>query len=524
MAGIGTTLTREARIGDIAMSGRRLISKAMWPVLILLAVELGVLVFSADPGTQSFVLICLGTVLVLGVWSKMGSGLPILPLLAVQNLVAFGLPIAAHNENVVHYTTQQLTDAGWEVFAFSAALIGSWRAGMQIFHTGSPLCYALIGFNENSPKLARVGMNMVIGSSIYEFLNATNLLSTVLHLLPAGSESIVHVLISAVSACGFFLGAMMIGKGKITGLQRSLFWLLLTMQCYIAASAFLLSSTITVVFSVAIGYFWGSGRLPTRFIIVVLVVLSYLNLGKFIMRERYWLKGEGNPTPQFTLGEMPRYYSEWVNVSWQVLTNAEVEGDTHEAFSQMLASGKQTQTGQTLLDRINNLQNLLYVIDVMQTNHVKPVGGATYTLIPPLLVPRIIWPNKPRTHEGQVLLNVHFGRQDLHSTLQTYIAWGLLAEAYGNFGPIAGSIILGLFLGGLLSWIEQYTARKLLLSVEGFLSFTLFLGMANSFEMVASVLVTSLFQACVPIVLASIPFVHRTAGRTAQPAAAARAE
>jgi hypothetical protein len=127
-----------------------------------------------------------------------------------------------------------------------------------------------------------------------------------------------------------------------------------------------------------------------------------------------------------------------------------------------------------------------------------------------LLVPRVLWPDKPRGHEGQVLLNVHFGRQDEDSTLTTYIAWGLLPEAYGNFGPIAGSIFLGGCLGFLFAWIENVSARKLIVSMEGFLLISALMNMMNSFEMVASILVTSTFQSMVVIVLASAPFVRRT--------------
>ena len=130
-----------------------------------------------------------------------------------------------------------------------------------------------------------------------------------------------------------------------------------------------------------------------------------------------------------------------------------------------------------------------------------------------MLIPRIFWPEKPRTHEGQILLNVHFGRQELDSTFQTYIAWGLLAEAYGNFGAILGNLVLGVFLGICCAWLENFTARKLLLSLEGFISFTLLLGIMGSFEMVASVLVTSTFQSVMVLAAASIPFVERTSLR-----------
>jgi len=36
---------------------------------------------------------------------------------------------------------------------------------------------------------------------------------------------------------------------------------------------------------------------------------------------------------------------------------------------------------QTLLDRLDNLQNLLFVVDAMDFGHVKPLYGKTYSLI-----------------------------------------------------------------------------------------------------------------------------------------------
>jgi hypothetical protein len=107
------------------------------------------------------------------------------------------------------------------------------------------------------------------------------------------------------------------------------------------------------------------------------------------------------------------------------------------------------------------------------------------------------------------MLNVHFGRQSRADSFTTYIAWGLLPEAYGNFGSTWGAVILGVVLGGLFAWLENLTASKPLLSLEGMVTFALFIGLASSFEMVSSVLITSLFQSVVTIALACFPFVQR---------------
>ena len=242
--------------------------------------------------------------------------------------------------------------------------------------------------------------------------------------------------------------------------------------------------------------------MPWRYMTVVVLVLSFLNLGKFTMREQYWTQ-EGEQAPQFTLGQMPRHYAEWFQASYDAIGPG-------SANSTLLEERNQRSKAQSLLERINNLQNLLFVIDAMDAGHLPSLGGETYSLIPPLLVPRIFWPDKPRSHEGQVRLNVHFGRQDLNATFQTYIAWGLLPEAYGNFGPRAGAVFLGVCLGLLFAWLENFTARKLLLSLEGFIAFTVLLDMAASFEMVASVLVTTIFQSVILLIVVSVPFVERT--------------
>jgi hypothetical protein len=497
-------------LGDVGLSARHFLKRGIWPIVTGVCVCFAVLIFTGHPGAPAFALIAIGNLILLAMWSNNGQGLPLIPVLGIQNLVAYGLPLLTKNENVMGYPPEYMFKAGQEMLIFSLTLAITWRIGMQVIPTHSKLCYALQGFDSASPKLGRLGLGMVIGSSLYHLLHSAGALDSILAMLPAGMESIENAFISAISASGFFLTAMMIGRGAIRGIGRSIFWVLLWLQCFISASGFLLSATTTVLFSAGIGLFWGGGKIPWRLIGISAAMLAFLNLGKFTMRERYWRTAEEGGAPTFGITEMPHYYTEWIGASVDAITGAPVTSSKRDAFSQLKQQDDSQQSGQSLLDRINNLQNLLFVIDAMESNHVPPLGGASYAVIPPLLIPRVIWGgNKPRSHEGQVRLNVHFGRQDLNSTFSTYIAWGLLPEAYGNFGPATGAIILGGVLGFFAAWVERFGARKLVLSLEGFLSFTLFLGIANSFEMVASVLVTSIFQAFVPTILASLPFVEQ---------------
>ena len=496
-------LDRYTQIGDLADSVRWLIRRALLPASVVLGGESAYLFFTGSRGATAFALIALGTVIVLGLWRAKGIGLPIVPLIAIQNLIVYGLPIVIGHEVLSNYPASFTTKAGIDVLVFSCSLIAAWRMGMTFFHPASAMSYALHGFKqEGADRLKRVGFGLILGSSLYLLLESLGVMATFYSALPEGSYSVITSLLAAAGACGFFLVAMFVGAGSVSPLGRILFWGLLIGNCFVSASGFLLSSTTALLASVMIGLFWSSGRMPWRYLSVVVLVLSFLNLGKFTMREQYWTQ-EGEQAPQFTLGQMPHHYAEWIEASYDAINPS-------ASIATMSDERNKRAKSQSLLERVNNLQNLLFVIDAIDVNHISPLGGETYSLIPPLLVPRILWPDKPRAHEGQVRLNVHFGRQDLDSTFQTYIAWGLLPEAYGNFGARVGAILLGGFLGLVFAWLENFTARKLLLSLEGFIAFTILLDMAGSFEMVASVLVTSMFQSVVLLIVASVPFVERT--------------
>jgi hypothetical protein len=500
---------RFAVVGDIATSVRRLLKKSLLPIAALLGAATLFLIVTDRPGALCFGLIAGGTCLVFAVWKEAGIGIPLLPAFALQHFLAYSLPVLTGNEIVLSYAPAYLTKAGEEVLIFLSALTVAWIVGMRTFRPSPAVSYILTDFNrEGGRKIKSAGFLLCGAATLYLVLQAAGVTDPIIAMLPAGSGSAANALVSAAGTCGFFLVAMLAGGRDLKRLERGTFWLLLFVNCFVSAASFLLSTVIYIIFSAVAGLFWSSGRVPWRFLMVVLFALGFLNVGKYAMRERYWhVNIEGaDPITSFTLSQMPETYSEWVGASVDAIT-----GKT-EPQSWRTADLKQDDS-HSLLDRINNLQNLLYVIDVMDRRHLAPLGGETYALVPPLLLPTLLWPNKPKAHAGQIRLNVYFGRQDLVSTLSTYVAWGLLPEAYGNFGPVWGAVVLGLVLGLFFAWLENATARKMVLSLEGFLGFAVFLGMANSIEMVASVLVPSIVQAIEPIIVAALPFVRRTKNR-----------
>ena len=493
------TIDRYTTMGEIAQRVQAVVNRGFWPTMTLLILGIAWIAYHEQiVAALSFALISLGCGVALAVWRHKGIGLPLLPMFALQQLIAYGLPLITGHEIVREYSDEYVARAGLEVCVFLGCLAGSWRLGMQVFSPSPPVCYALHALARRGLEgLSRTGFYLIIASTGFILLQGVGLTDFVYTLLPAGSSSIVTALLAAVSTCGFFLASISIGKTETPFWRKAVFVGLLIANFLISSSSLLLSGSAVVIGSVVVGLFWGTGRIPWLWIAIMLLALSFLNLGKYPMRDRYWTP-EGDNGATVALAEMPARYSEWTQASVDVLL---APPDNGSAWSK-----PQVQTSYSLSERVNNLGNLLFVIDAMDAQKIPPLYGETYALIPPLLVPRILWPDKPRTHEGQVLLAVHFGRQELSATFTTYIAWGLLPEAYGNFGPLAGSIILGVFLGLIFAWIENATVRKTVLSVEGFVGFAFFLSMASSFELVSSTLVTSQFQAMVPIIAACAPF------------------
>ena len=215
--------------------------------------------------------------------------------------------------------------------------------------------------------------------------------------------------------------------------------------------------------------------MPIKSIAIVLAGIGFLNEGKFEMRARYWEKGYVSTG----ISGLPTLYADWVSASFDSVFGRE---DSRRV------------EGQKFLNRIDNLQNLLFAVECLEVRNMETIGGQGYALVPKLLIPRILWPNKPRTHEGQDLLNIHFQRQSYEQSRTTFYAWGLLAEAIGNFGMWFGPAVLGIMLGLVSGAIESWSIKKSLLSLEGFAASMLFVFAIISFEMNLSILVTSLAQ------------------------------
>jgi hypothetical protein len=133
------------------------------------------------------------------------------------------------------------------------------------------------------------------------------------------------------------------------------------------------------------------------------------------------------------------------------------------------------------------------------------LDGLTYGQIPGQFVPRFFWADKPVAHISTYTLSIYYGLQRPEDTKKTTIAFGLLAEAYANFG-FYGVGLLAAFFAVCLKKYGRWAQESPILSYAGLL---LVLLMAWSFqtELTLSIWLSSLFQAAIAVL--GVPFLLR---------------
>jgi len=227
---------------------------------------------------------------------------------------------------------------------------------------------------------------------------------------------------------------------------------------------------IFFLLSTTLGYMVSAARVPWRTALVALLVVGVLHAGKQEMRQKYW-ESQANYIEYESRPSLPEFAAEWVGAG----VTAIVAGDVGRDVSQ----------------RASLVWILLHVQRVAPIP-IPYLEGATYALLPQMLVPRFLDPTKIVSQAGMNLLNVHFGILTEEGTEKTAVGWGPLAEGYANFGYFgvaAAAIVIGLFGGALTAW----SAGAAPVSLPALLAIAAMLQMAN-LEADLAYLLTSTMQ------------------------------
>jgi len=449
----------------------------------------------------SYAIISLPCLALLLMWSRQSvRGIPILPVFILQQGLIYGLPLVVGSDSIPYQTEGMIGMASRTVGLLLLFSGLGWFIGRNLPVSLRPSKWQLsfTGGESYRVRTFNLGFTLLVLALVLQIVLQGDI---ILKLLPGALWRFLPVVRTVGDVCSMFgalLGAMSVEGGGHRRRRIVGYWAMVGAIFFLSISDVLISSAMGLVAAASIGVALGKGKIPWKFLIASMALVGFLNQGKFEIRERYW-GGMANTT-NIAIHRLPSFYYDWAKTSSRPIFQKDPLAD-----GRVIGTTDRHDRGQFIIERINNLGILVFAVDAIEEGGVEPLNGETYALVPRLLIPRFLWPDKPRTHEGQVRLNLHFGRQStVEQTEQTYIAWGLLPEAVGNFGRIGGPIFLGTFLGMFFGYLERISIRKHLFSIEGLVLAALLLKVAISFEMVASVLVTSTFQFVVGVILVGI--------------------
>jgi hypothetical protein len=438
-----------------------------------------------DPGVVAAgVIVAIASIYPLYFWLLGWShGLPIWPVFVASNGIVAALPMIQDSENLAVYTPGEIIVGGMTFVGF--------------FALGTVIWLSLTGRQRKPPE----AVLMIAREHSERYLFTFIVIGLLFYLnqlggivpLPGNTMQIVRGVSSALSMLGIFVLAFYDGQGLLKRPQSMWLVVLTTMTVLAAAAGLIMATAIVPVAMLLMGYALGAGKVPWRSLAVVLLVASILHPGKFAMRELYW----GPDRPAFRLTILPQFYLDWF-------------GNGIEQFSSMVGFGKplaKEEQATGLFER-SGVLHMLLLVQKKSPDEAPFLNGLTYEPIPRLLVPRFIDDEKGISHAGNVLLTVNYGVQTLEQTRGTSIGWGLVPEAYANFGymGVAGlAVVLAIFY----SWMTNISVGVPMTSLRFVLGLLIMAAATKADTM--GVFITSQFQGIVGVSMAAIVLMRRQA-------------
>ena len=252
-------------------------------------------------------------------------------------------------------------------------------------------------------------------------------------LIP-GLGTLRNVFMSALGALGSIAVVYLfhqMGQGRLGAEGRVLAFggLALGLAASFASGTLIFGATI--LGAALLAFSLGRKRPPVFAILGCLLLLGFLQLGKQEYRDIM----NGGSEKEFI--EAPTgltgAYHLWFNAAWDVFTK-----NTDSSSDQL-----------TLFERTSLIQVLALAMET--TPDRQPyVYGASYAMLPKMMVPRILKPDKLRATVPTEALGIYLGMQTEEGADVTGISIGPVAEAWINYGwpGLAGAgAFMGIFFG-----------------------------------------------------------------------------
>lgn len=400
-----------------------------------------------------------------------GSRFPAFETILLLTANAYAMPVLNGHEQLANYSAEVVTRASLTVILYQLCAIVTYQTvrglpGRSAFWRDSLI-------TNQVEKLIVYGL---IISTVYIWI------TTFTDWVPAELGSTLRAVFFGISTLCTFVSAQRWGRGELTPAEKAVMVCTLIPQLILMSLGLILIGAVSLIGIGLLGYLSGGKRIPWLTLAVAFVILAVLHAGKSRMREKYW---EGKlPAP--TMSQLPAYLSEWVG------------------FGLEPTSGDKT-VSQKMLERTSLMHILCLIVDYTPSRQ-DYLYGKTYAHVLPQLIPRLFWPDKPRSHIATYELSIYYGLQDEEATEKTTIAFGLLTEAYANFG-IGGAILLGAFWGYWLKKLQIWSAFSPMFSFAGLLM-VLVTAWGFNAELTMAAWVSSLEQAV--LVVLGLPLLLRS--------------
>ena len=423
------------------------------------------------------------------------QGLPIIPAIAAYDIVWYASPILAGHPELQNYPEESVFFAGVTVSLYLLGLTAAWLIVGGV--TLKPPKH-FRGFAQTKKGYARivdVCFVLLVAAMGWQLAEMALWDEKLWAYIPSAMKTPIRVVLGLGGLLALFVLSFISGR-KAMSFGKRLTFIGLTVVYFLAAGAtLLLFKLITPMIAIALGFSIGRGRFPWKTMLIIVLIAGFFHVGKGEMREEYWYGVLRRADPVY-LTDFPGYYAEWAGHSVNALTG---EGP----------AGRQVNQEETtsIFLRMSLVQMLMMAQD-KAPSQVEFLEGKTYVVIPQVLVPRIIWPNKPRALVGQDIINMHFGLQDEDGTIRTAIAWGLAAEAYANFG-VPAVFLTGMFFGAFFGLLAHWSRQVPMGSYRFVITLLIFSGAIILSQTALSVWASSLFQGFVVVTGLSIFLMKR---------------
>ena len=411
------------------------------------------------------------------IWAKKGGReLPLFEVLMLTTANIYALPLLNSAATLLAYGPDTIHSAALAVLLYQIAAIGAY--------------YALRGRPGRSPiyreEVISHDINRYIGYGLTLTTIYTYVSTFMPSVLPFELAGTLRAVFGGIGLISVFVQSRRWGQKTLSPQERSIFVVNVIIQLVIQFSTLFLVGGIALIVLALVGYVTGGRRLPVFATVSMLFLIALLHNGKGTMRAKYWDFDGGHRQP--ALAELPAFFSEWVQDGLPT-------GEENAPEDKMTSK---------LLERTSLIHILCLVVSY--TPERQPfLNGKTYMDIPAQFVPRPFWREKPVAHISTYTLCIYYGLQSEEETAKTTIGFGMVPEAYANFG-LFGVGVLGCLFGLLYKKVQTLTATSPLLSYPGLCVIVL---MAWSFqtEYTVSMWLSSMAQAWVAVT--GIPFVIR---------------